>query len=40
MAMVASDLPFSHQTANKLMSVARFIEAGEMPSDGEAGWTE
>jgi hypothetical protein len=33
MAMVASDLPFSHQTANKLMSVARFIEAGEMPSD-------
>ena len=33
MAMVASDLPFSHQTANKLMSVARFIEAGEIPSD-------
>jgi hypothetical protein len=33
MAMVTSDLPFSHQTANKLMSVARFIEAGEMPSD-------
>ena len=33
MAMVTSDLPFSHQTANKLMSVARFIEAGEMPLD-------
>jgi hypothetical protein len=33
MAMVASDLPFSHQTANKLMSVARFIEAGELPPD-------
>ena len=33
MAMVASDLPFSHQTANKLMSVARFIEAGEVPLD-------
>lgn len=31
MAMVASDLPFSHQSANKLMSVARFIEAEEMP---------
>ncbi len=31
MAMVASDLPFSHQTANKLMSVARFIESGELP---------
>jgi Protein of unknown function (DUF3102) len=33
MAMVASDLPFSHQTANKLMSVARFVEAGEVPPD-------
>jgi hypothetical protein len=33
MAMVASDLPFSHQTANKLMSVARFIESGELPPD-------
>ena len=33
MAMVSSDLPFSHQTANKLMSVARFVEAGEIPPD-------
>ena len=33
MAMVASDLPFSHQTANKLMSVAQFVEAGEVPPD-------
>jgi hypothetical protein len=33
MAMVASDLPFSHQTANKLMSVARFIESGDVPPD-------
>ncbi|AWK89318.1 DUF3102 domain-containing protein [Azospirillum thermophilum] len=30
MAMVAADLPFQHPTANKLMSVARLVDGGEV----------
>jgi hypothetical protein len=33
MGMIAADLPFSHQTANKLMSVARFVQTGDLPSE-------
>src|SRR3954468_7984996 len=31
MDMVTTDLPFSHQAANKLMSVVRFVETADFP---------